>query len=149
MLYIAADHGGFELKEHIKKFLARTGHPLTDVGAHSYVATDDYPDFSFALAEKVAKGKNAKGILLCRSGQGSCIAANKVPGIRAAQSWNAESARRSRTDDNSNILCLGGDFLSQKEVESIISTWLKTPFSKAARHTRRIKKITQYEKNSR
>lgn len=149
MLYIAADHGGFELKEHIKKFLARTGHPVTDVGAYSYVSTDDYPDFSFALAEKVAKNKKAKGILLCRSGQGACIAANKVAGIRAAQSWSAETARRSRTDDNSNVLCLGGDFLSKKEVQSIISTWLKTSFSKLPRHKRRIAKITQYEKNSR
>ncbi|MBI4599441.1 RpiB/LacA/LacB family sugar-phosphate isomerase [Candidatus Uhrbacteria bacterium] len=149
MIYIAADHGGFELKEQIKKFLARTGHKAIDLGAHEYTATDDYPDFSFSLAEKVAKNKNAKGILLCRSGQGACIAANKVPGIRASQGWNVASACRSRADDNGNVLCLGADFLSQKETLSIVTAWLKTPFSKLARHKRRIKKISQYEKHTR
>ncbi len=148
MLYIGADHGGFELKEQIKKFLARSGHKIIDVGAYTFNAEDDYPDFSFALAEKVAKSKNSKGILLCRSGHGACIAANKVPGIRAAQSWNKESACRARSDDDSNVLCLGADLLSLKEIQPIISAWLKTPFSKAPRHKRRIKKITQYEKNS-
>lgn len=149
MIYIAADHGGFTLKELIKKFLTRSGYKVTDLGAHKYTATDDYPDFSFALAEKVSKNKNAKGILLCRSGQGACIAANKVPGVRASQSWNVETARRSRADDDSNVLCLGADFLSRKEVETIVMAWLKTPFSKLTRHKRRIKKITQYEKYSR
>lgn len=149
MIYIGADHGGFELKEQIKKFLARSGHAFIDLGAHEYSVTDDYPDFSFLLAERVGKEKNAKGILLCRSGQGACVAANKVVGVRATQSWNTETARRSRTDDDSNILCLGADFLSQKEVQSIITAWIKTPFSKLTRHKRRIDKIIHYEKHSR
>ncbi len=148
MIYIGADHGGFALKELIKKFLTRSKYTFIDLGAHEYSADDDYPDFSFALAKEVAEHKNAKGILLCRSGQGACIAANKIIGIRAAQSWNVESAQRSRADDDSNVLCLGADFLSQKEVETIITAWIKTPFSKLARHKRRIKKIALYEKNS-
>ena len=149
MLFIASDHGGFVLKERIEKFLTVRGHKVVDLGALEYTADDDYPDFSFALANVVSENKNAKGILLCRSGQGACIAANKVMGIRATLSWNVETARRSRTDDDSNVLCLGADFLSQKEVEDIVTAWLKTPFSKLARHKRRIKKITLYEKNSR
>ena len=147
MLYIAADHGGFALKEEIKKYLSRLGVSYEDLGAHSFIPTDDYPDVSFALAKKVASQKNAKGVLVCRSGQGACIAANKVRGIRATQSWNQESAKRSRNDDNSNIICLGGDFLTSKEMQSIIKTWLMTPFAKLPRYKRRLKKIADYEKN--
>jgi len=149
MIYIGSDHGGFELKEYIKKLLSRLGYAFTDLGAYSFNPDDDFPDFSFAVAKRVATEKRAKGILVCRSGQGACIAANKVNGARATQGWDQESAKRSRNDDNSNILCLGGDFLKRKEVESLVSTWLKTPFAGLTRYKRRLKKIEHYEKHSR
>lgn len=141
MLYIGADHGGFHAKEKLKKFFEKNNISFTDIGAHTYDAGDDFPEIARALAHAVAKNTRYRGILLCGSGQGVCIAANKVKGIRAAQSWNTESAQTARRDDDANVLCLGGRLLSQKVLEDSIATWLSTPFSGLARHRRRIKKI--------
>ena len=146
-IFLGSDHGGFTLKEHIKSFLEKRGYAVLDIGAYSYKKTDDYPDFAIPLAEHVAAVKDSFGILLCKSGQGACVAANKVRGARATQSWNEASACASRRDDDSNILCLGSDFLTKKTAETIIQAWLATPFSGLSRHSRRIKKITVYENN--
>lgn len=141
MLYIGADHGGFHAKEKLKKFFKKNTISFTDIGAHTYDAGDDFPEIAQALARAVAKNTRHRGILLCGSGQGVCIAANKVRGIRAAQSWNAASSRTARHDDDANIICLGGRLLSQKIIQNCVATWLSTPFSGLARHRRRIKKI--------
>lgn len=141
MIYIAADHAGFAKKEYLKRYGEAHGIPFQDLGAQILKKNDDYPDYAKKLAHEVKKSPLHKGILLCGSGQGVCITANKIRGIRAALAWNTQSARASRSDDNTNVLCLAARLLSQKQLEDIVRTWLKTPFSKKPRHTRRIKKI--------
>jgi len=149
MLYIAADHAGFALKEHLKRFLKKRDIHVEDLGAHTFKNTDDYPDFAFTLARTVAQGTSARGILLCGSGQGMCIAANKVKGVRAASAWSKKSAIASRRDDDTNILCLSGRMFTKKETEEILLSWLFTGFSGLARYKRRLNQIAAYEKNSR
>ncbi len=151
MIIVGADHAGFRLKEKMKKFLKSRGYAVHDVGNRKYDTRDDYPDFAFALGNKVLRSKN-KGILFCGSAEGICIAANKVKGVRAVAAWSLTNARLSREHNDANVLCLaGGDMLkpqgglSEKKAQNILLTWLITPFSKEERHVRRIKKITQYE----
>lgn len=142
MIYIGADHGGFKLKEDLKKMLAKRKVSFVDVGAKKLVDGDDYPPYAKKVAQGVQKslGKN-KGVLICRSGQGVCIAANKFKGIRAALCWNEAIAKHSRNDDDANILCLAADYVSTEAAEDILLTWLNTPFSFEPRHTKRIKEI--------
>jgi len=146
MLYIGSDHAGFELKEHIKRFFKKQHISFQDVGAEFYNPTDDYPLVAKKVAQEVAKKKNALGILLCKSGQGVCIVANKIHGIRAALCWNTAATKSSRNDDNANILCLPAQFLTPKQTIPIIKKWLATPFSKEPRHKKRVTQITQIEK---
>lgn len=141
MLFIAADHAGYAKKEYLKKYFDAHGILFQDLGAHTFDKRDDYPDYAKKVANEVKKDTTHKGILICGSGQGVCITANKIHGIRAALAWNTQSATYSRTDDNANILCLAGKLLSNKETERIVHTWLQTHFSKKTRHTRRIQKI--------
>lgn len=141
MIYIAADHAGFTLKEYLKRFLAKRAIRVEDLGAHSFKKTDDYPDYALPLAKKIARVKSARGILLCGSGQGVCIAANRVSGVRAVSAWNAKSAIASRRDDDANVLCLASRMLTRKQTEEIILSWLFTEFSGLARHKRRLKKL--------
>lgn len=138
-LYIAADHAGFALKESLKKYLAEQKMSVVDLGAPTLDEKDDYPVYAQALAKKVAQEKNARGILICGSGQGVCIVANRTPGIRAVLAWNPESARLSRNDDDANILCLPGRLSKSAATKTIVDTWLTTKFSGLARHKRRIK----------
>ncbi|MBI4239553.1 RpiB/LacA/LacB family sugar-phosphate isomerase [Candidatus Uhrbacteria bacterium] len=142
-LYIAADHRGFAMKKYILSFLAKEKIICHDLGAYEYDKNDDYPDMAQTLAKKVATSPNNKGILLCGSGQGVCIAANKVKEVRAALSWNIKSARNAKIDGNANVLCLSADWLSKQEIRKIVHVWLSTPFLKEARHLRRLKKISQ------
>lgn len=144
-IFIGADHAGFALKEHLKKYFIKKNVLFMDIGARTFDPTDDYPDIAFELAKNVTETNYAKGILLCGSGQGVCIAANKIKGIRAALSWNEKSAFTSRNDDDANILCLPSKFLKNDQAERIVHTWLKTPFSSHVRHKRRVKKITKKE----
>lgn len=147
MIYIGADHGGYKLKEQIKKFLTKKKFEFDDVGAKKLVVGDDYPDYAKLVAKKVSDNplRNV-GILICRSGQGVCIVANKFTHVRAALVWNTKEAEMSRTDDMTNVLCLPSDYISEKEAQSIVDIWLKTPFSTDARHMRRVKKISTLEK---
>ncbi|MDO8571731.1 MAG: ribose 5-phosphate isomerase B [bacterium] len=145
-IFIGTDHAGFSLKEHLKNYLRSKKIPVIDVGAIKLEHNDDYPDYAFLLAKRVVKEKGSKGILLCGSGQGVCIAANKVKGTRAALAWNEKSAMLSRQDDDANILCMPARLISKKQVERIVDVWLKTPFSRLARHKRRIQKIESGEK---
>jgi RpiB/LacA/LacB family sugar-phosphate isomerase len=147
MIYIGADHGGYKMKEQLKKFLQKKKLDFTDVGAKKLVKHDDYPDYAKLVGKKVSQNPLRNiGILICRSGQGVCIVANKFTHVRAALVWNTKEAEMSRIDDMTNVLCLPSDYISQKESEAIVNVWLKTPYSSDARHVRRIKKISALEK---
>ena len=144
MVYLASDHGGFATKEITKRILKSHNINYKDLGPLTYVKDDDYPDYVIPLASAVATNQD-QGIIACRNGQGAAIVANKVKGIRAAICWNEECARSARNDDDSNILSLPADYLSDLEIEKIVVAWLETPFSEDARHIRRINKIREYE----
>ena len=152
MIYLGADHAGFELKEKVKDYLKQKGLEVEDLGAHTLDKNDDYPDYAKAVADKVAADPSAKGILLCGSAEGICIAANKIKGIRAVAVWTTMSARLSREHNDANVLCLsGGQTLtpipgtSFEDAKEIIDTWLSTSFSGEERHLRRINKISALE----
>lgn len=144
-VYLAGDHGGFPLKEQLRKFLLERGYAVEDLGPMSLDPGDDYPDFVFPLAGKVAAESDALGIVICRSGSGEVIAANKVRRIRATLSFSAQHARMARTDNDANILALPADYLNLSQVQEIAETFLTTPFSQAERHIRRLQKIKEYE----
>ena len=146
-IYLGADHGGFKLKEKIKTWLTEWGFAFEDLGAHSLVEGDDYPDYAVPVAQKVATEPGALGILACRSGQGECVVANKVKGIRAVVAWSQESAMVSRNDDHVNILCLAADHVGMAEQQKIVRVFLSTPFAGEERFQRRIDKIKQLEQN--
>jgi ribose 5-phosphate isomerase B len=147
MIYIGSDHGGYKLKERLKKFLAKEKQPVRDLGAKKHNPKDDYVDFAKLVAQKVSKNPaRDMGILICRSGQGVCIVANKFKNVRAALVWNTVEAKMSRNDDMSNVLCLPSDYISPSMAERIVGVWLDTPYSKLERHIRRIKKVSDIEK---
>lgn len=149
-IYLGADHRGFELKEAIKVWLAEnklTGH---DEGAFSYDQTDDYPDFTKAVAENVTRdlenGEDARGIVFCGSGVGVDITANKMPGIRCGFAHTEKQIESARSHDDINVLAVPADYLDEETVKKIIKTFLHTDFVPEDRHTRRIDKITEIEK---
>ena len=145
-IFLGADHNGFKLKEKIKKHLYKLGVDFEDLGNKRFDLKDDYPDFAFLVAKKVARNKKNKGILICGSGAGICITANKIKGIRAAQTFTTSQAKHLRKEDDINILCLDSWELKEKIVKEIVRTFLKTKFSNLPRHKRRIKKIEKIEK---
>lgn len=146
MIYLASDHGGYKLKEQVKKFLQKQKLIFKDLGPAKFKDGDDYPDYGVKVAKQVAKNPVSNlGILICRSGQGMCIIANKFTGVRAALVWNEAEAIMSRNDDMTNVLCLPSDFISAKVALAIVKTWLSTPYSTDPRHMRRIKKISNIE----
>ena len=148
-VYVASDHGGFKLKEELKKHLQERGDEVVDVGNTKLDPNDDYPDFILSLAEKVAlrqaQGKPAFGIVLGRSGNGEAIAANKVKGIRAALCLNEIMAQKAREHNDANVLSLGADYIDLETAKKVVETFLETPFSNAKRHARRLDKISSYE----
>lgn len=146
-IYIGADHGGFELKEELKKYLTELGYELSDLGAHTLNQDDDYTDFVIPVAEKVSQDPGSLGIVMGRSGQGEAIATNKVKGIRAAVCFSEEMARRTRDHNNANILSLGADFIDTETAKRIVKVFLETPFSNEERHIRRLNKISKLEQN--
>jgi ribose 5-phosphate isomerase B len=146
MLYIAADHRGFDEKEKLKHFFDLSNIEFEDIGAKEYDPDDDYPDFAFMLGELVVK-ENAKGIILCGSGIGVCVACNKVKGVRAGYAESIEHAIKAREDDDTNILVLDDMTFEEDEDFPIITAWLNTDFSGEKRHIRRLKKISDYEDN--
>lgn len=145
-IYIGADHAGWELKEALEEHLKNQGYQVIDMGNENLVNDDDYPDFGYAVAKRVAVDTNAHGIVICGNAQGICIVANKVKGVRAATGFNKEVASSARTDDNSNVLCLPGRHVKIKQAKEIVDTWLATAFSQEARHKRRLKKVEEIEK---
>ncbi len=142
-IFLGADHAGFETKERLKKFFDKNKIAYEDLGTHSEESVD-YPDYAVKVARSVASEK-ARGILICGTGTGMAIAANKVKGVRAALAYDSYSAKMSRNDNDVNVLCLRGRKFSYKQAESIVKIWLKTPFSNEERHKRRIEKIRKLE----
>jgi ribose 5-phosphate isomerase B len=145
MIYLGADHGGYELKEKIKEHLADKQVPVTDLGAFS-PESSDYPDFAIAVAEKVRDGDpDDFGVLVCTTSIGTSIAANKIKGVRAAVGYSEGAVERARNDVDANVLCLGGGEIDHKQAVKLVDIFLSTPFSNAERHVRRLSKIQQRE----
>lgn len=145
LVAIGADHGGFELKEILKRYLVDWGYEVRDFGTDSNQAVD-YPDFALAVAQAVAHGEAWRGIMVDSVGIGSAMAANKVRGVRAALCYDRATARSSREHNDANVLTLGGRLLQPDEAREILRTWLDTKFA-GGRHQGRIDKITAIEKS--
>jgi ribose 5-phosphate isomerase B len=140
---IGSDHRGFDAKRRLVPLLQQLGHEVFDAGPLSNESVD-YPDFAFAVARAVSEGRVDRGILICGSGIGMCIAANKVPGVRAAPCHDSITAEMSRRHNDANVLCLSADLLGEELIERMIRIWLTTDFE-GGRHARRVEKITQFE----
>jgi ribose 5-phosphate isomerase B len=140
-IFIGADHRGFELKKILLVFLEKKGLEVFDVGNRVLDKSDDYPDFGRKVGKAVSKSKGSAGIAICGSGAGICMAANKVKGVRAVLAFDEKIAKASRQDDDSNVLCLGSDFVGANKVEAIVETFLKTSFKKIDRYKRRVRKL--------
>lgn len=143
---ISADHGGFSLKEIIHPFLIKKGYEVMDFGAFKLDDKDDYPDFVIPLARAVASGEVQRGIAICGSGVGACVAANKVDGVRAALINDHFSAHQGVEDDDMNLICLGGRVTGFANAEELVTAFLKATFTGAERHLRRLQKVKQLEK---
>ncbi|HHT78354.1 MAG TPA: ribose 5-phosphate isomerase B [Actinobacteria bacterium] len=146
-IFTGSDHAGFDLKEKIKGYLSNEGIDFEDMGAPDINPADDYPDYAAIVAKKVAEN-NGAGILVCSSGTGMCITANKIKGIRAVNAFNAEIAEMSRIHNDTNVLCLGQDYIPEGLAIQIVRKWLETDFSGVERHQRRVDKIAEYENQS-
>jgi ribose 5-phosphate isomerase B len=144
-VYVGSDHAGFELKQSVLSRLTAAGHEPVDIGAPSYVADDDYPPYCLHTAARVLADPGSLGVVLGGSGNGEQIAANKVPGIRAALAWNAETARLSREHNDANVLAIGARMHPAEDAISFVLLFLATPFSGAPRHARRIAELAGYE----
>lgn len=142
---LAADHGGFELKESLARELRTLGHEVKDFGAARWVPEDDYPDYVIPLAEAVAHGEVERAIAVCGSGVGAAIVADKVKGVRASVVQDAFSARQGVEDDDLNLICLGGRVLGQGAAAELVSAFLSSRFSGAERHCRRLAKVAALE----
>jgi ribose 5-phosphate isomerase B len=141
---LGADHAGFVLKQHLCRNLREKGHEVVDTGT---VSTDscDYPDFAAAVAHDVAEGRADRGVLVCSTGVGMSIAANKVPGIRAALGTNGEEVHLARSHNDANVLTLGARYLGEPEADALVETFLTTEFD-GGRHARRLAKIAALER---
>jgi ribose 5-phosphate isomerase B len=143
---ISADHGGFELKEMLRDYLKGLGHEVVDYGAASLVQLDDFPDYVIPMARAVANEEVERGIAVCGSGVGACIAANKVHGVRAALITDHFSAHQGVEDDNMNVMTIGGRVVGFNVAQELVTSFLKAEFIGAERHLRRLEKVHQIEK---
>lgn len=143
---IGADHAGFELKEKIKDFLTQENYEVVDVGAHQYEKGDDYPLYAHSTAEMVSRGEADRGILVCDSGIGVDIVANKVPGVRSALINDEQLAIITRQHNDTNVLSLGAMLVDADKAKKITKNWLETEFSGDERHKRRIREIEDIER---
>ena len=144
-IYLGADHNGYELKQKLEEYLRHSGHEVVDQGGER-LPEDDFPQFAGKVCHAMLGEKDfeqTKGILICGSGQGMAMAANRFRGIRAVLAYDQESARSSRNDDDSNVLCLPGRSLTYDEVLGIVHTWFLTPFAGAPRFKRRIQELDE------
>ncbi|HUD06230.1 MAG TPA: RpiB/LacA/LacB family sugar-phosphate isomerase [Candidatus Saccharimonadales bacterium] len=145
-VYVGADHNGFELKGQLIGYLKKLGYSVVDKGNKKLKSDDDFPDYALEVVDALLTSSDAdpKGILICASGQGMCMVANRFKGIRASLIRDVEEARMGRNDDDSNVLCLASRMLSADQAESVVRTWLTTPFSGASRFQRRIREIDNF-----
>jgi ribose 5-phosphate isomerase B len=141
---LGADHGGYAMKEDLKTYLGGLGYDLVDCGTHSSDSVD-YPDFAYAVARMVSEGQAWRGIIVDGAGIGSCMAANKVPGVRAAMCYDHATAVNSREHNDANVLTLGGMLLGRNLARDLVKTWLETAFG-GGRHARRVNKIMDVER---
>jgi RpiB/LacA/LacB family sugar-phosphate isomerase len=141
---VGSDHAGYPLKEHLASWLAESGHAVYDLGTHSLDPVD-YPDYSAAVAHAVLDGRADRGVIICGSGAGACIAANKLTGIRAGVAHDAYTAHQMVEHDDVNILCLGSRVVGQALAEDLVATFVAAKFSREDRHVRRLDKIRALE----
>ncbi len=144
-IYIGADHNGFGLKAQLGDFLRRSGHEIVDAGDTQMNPEDDFPQYANKAVGMLLADRepDARAILICGSGQGMCMAANRFKGIRASLCWNLDEARSSRNDDDSNVLCMSAKSLASDEARAIVTTWLHTPFAGAPRYKRRLQQLDE------
>jgi ribose 5-phosphate isomerase B len=145
MIYIGSDHAGLKLKNILIENLTKGGYLITDIGPEEYDPEDDFPDFAAKICKMIEKDRKVRGILICGSGQGMAMAANKIKGIRAAVCLNTSIAKQAREHLGSNILCLGASYLSEAEALEITKIFLNTQFLTEEKYLRRIKKIKELE----
>ncbi|MEE9365594.1 MAG: ribose 5-phosphate isomerase B [Dehalococcoidales bacterium] len=142
---IGADHGGFPLKAELTPWLREKGYEVLDMGAETFIPTDDYPDYALAVAEAVVSGKAQRGIIICGSGIGACIVANKIPGVRACPCHDTYSAHQGVEHDDMNVLCLGARVVGGALAAEVVEAFLKAEFSGEERHRRRLQKMLDIE----
>jgi|SRR5207248_1296120 len=142
---VAADHGGVPLNEAVIAELRRLGHEVTDLGGHDAAQPDDYPDFATALAREILEQRCQRGILICGSGVGACVAANKIPGIRAGLAHDSYSAHQGVEHDDANVLCLGARVVGLELALELVRTFIAASFTGEERHRRRLAKIVALE----
>ncbi len=145
-VHLGSDHAGLELKAAITEHLRASGHDPVDVGAHTYDPLDDYPSFCVEAARRTVADPGSLGLVLGGSGNGEQIAANKVPGCRAALGWSVETAQLARAHNDAQVLGIGGRMHTPEEVLAIVDAFLSTPFSGEPRHARRIAQLAAYER---
>lgn len=145
---LAADHGGYNLKEALRQHLETQGYEVVDEGAHSLDPADDYPDFMYPAARTIGGDANSRGIFLCRSGAGAAIVANKVHGVRAVVARSVEEAKHAREHNDANVVSLSSDSLTAEEARDIVTAFLNTSFSGEERHLRRLKKVLKIEEEA-
>ena len=144
-LALGADHGGFSLKTELVRWLGNQGHQLLDLGAHSLQPEDDYPDYAAMVSDAVTAGRAERGVLICGSGVGACIAANKVAGVRACLCHDTYSARQGVEDDDMNIICLGARVVGVELAKDLVTAFLNARFTGEERHRRRRQKVLAIE----
>jgi ribose 5-phosphate isomerase B len=144
-VYLGSDHAGYELKVHLASYLPTQGFEVVDVGPHAFDAEDDYPAYCFHTGVRVVADPGSLGIVIGGSGNGEQIAANKVPGVRAALAWSVETARLGREHNDANVVAIGGRMHPLDEATAIATTFLTTAFSGNTRHARRIAQVAEYE----
>jgi ribose 5-phosphate isomerase B len=142
-IFLGADHNGYDLKNVLREHLTHNGHEIEDLGADTLQPQDDYPRYAYAVATKVIGGDGDLGILICASGQGMAIAANRVGGIRAALAWTKETAVHARTDDDANVLVLAARYTTQEDALAAVDAWLEAKFSSEPKYQRRIDQIEE------
>jgi ribose 5-phosphate isomerase B len=145
-VYLGSDHAGFELKAHLVEHLRGAGHEVVDIGPAVYDAEDDYPPFCVATALRVVADAGSLGVVIGGSGNGEQIAANKVPGCRAALAYSTETATLARQHNDAQVVAIGARMHSLTEAAELVDAFVATPFSQAARHAKRIAMLTEYER---
>lgn len=145
MLVLGADHGGYTLKEYLKRALLKSGHVVHDVGPAKLQRADDYPLIAADVAKRVRRTTDSRGMLICGSGVGMSVVANKFAGIRAVNAWDVKVAIRARREEDANVLVLPAHFVSRANAVKIVQAWLATPFQRIPRYRRRLGEIARIE----